>query len=118
MATNLIADGDRIPFTAAGNITAGKIVVMTAGQKGCAGVAMETVTTGSVVAVAVRGVFEVTKAAGATLDFAVGEKVYTTSTGAATPTATGNTGLGIAYAAAVTGATTAQVLLTPGGGLL
>lgn len=117
MPTTLVAEGDRIPFTAAGNITAGQIVVMLAGTTGSAGVAMDTVTTGAVVPVAVTGVFTVTKAAGATLDFAVGERVFTTSTGAATPTATSNTGLGFAYAAAVTGATTVQVRLVQGGSL-
>ena len=115
MPTTLVQDGDRWPITASGNVTAGNIVVIFSGIKGLAGVAMDTVTTGTVVPVATKGVFTVTKKAGATLDFAVGEPAYTTATGAATPTATGNTPLGRAFAAAVTGATTVQVQLISAG---
>lgn len=117
MATTYVADGDRIPYTCAAAVTAGQIVVLTAGTTGSAGVAVESGVTGDVIPVAVAGVWTVTKKAGATLDFAVGERAFTTATGAVTPTATGNTGIGYAYAAAVTGATTAQIRLVQAGSL-
>ena len=118
MATTYVGDGDRKTVTVGANYTGGDIYVMTAGAKGSAGVIVDTVLNGGQGVVALSGVWAVRKKAGANLDFAIGEKVYTTATGDATMTATGNTPLGIAWAAAVTGATTCQVKLVQAGGLL
>jgi len=109
MTTNLVQDGDVISYTAPGNITKGAIVPLTE----CAGVALNTVTTGGICQVALAGVFTVTKKAGATIDFAVGEYVQTLTTGGVEKAvATGGSEcLGMAVEAAVTGATTVKVKL-------
>jgi len=109
MATNLSQYGDVINYTAPGNITKGAIVPLTE----CAGVALNTVTTGGICQVALEGVFSVTKKAAATLDFAVGEYAQTLTTGGVEKAVAtgGSETLGIAVEAAVTGATTVLVKL-------
>jgi len=109
MATNYTQEGDVISFTAAGNITKNAIVPLTE----CAGVALNTVTTGGICQVALEGVFTVPKKAAATLDFAVGEYVQTLTTGGVEKAVAtgGSETLGIAVEAAVTGATTVKVKL-------
>lgn len=109
MATNLSQYGDVINYTTTGDITKGAIVPLAQ----CAGVALDSGTTGAVIPVALEGVFTVTKKAGATLDFAVGEYAYTLTTGGAeVAVATGGSEvLGIAIVAAATGATTVTVKL-------
>jgi predicted RecA/RadA family phage recombinase len=102
-------EGNIINVTTAGNVTAGNICPLTE----IAGVYLDTGTTGAVIPVALEGVFVVAKKAGATLDFAVGEKVQTLTTGGAekaVPTG-GSEPLGIAVEAAATGATTVKVKL-------
>lgn len=109
MSTNLSQYGDVIDYTTSGDITKGAIVPLNE----CAGVALDSGTTGAVIPVALEGVFSVTKKAGATLDFAVGEKVQTLTTGGVEKAVAtgGSEPLGIAVAAAVTGATTVLVKL-------
>ena len=112
MPTNLLNDGMTMTVAApTGGYTQGAIYKGT--DRG--GVILETVTGGASVAVALEGAFQVTKKAGANLDFAVGEKVCILTTGGvnkAVPYATGNPiPLGHAIAAAVTGATTVNVKL-------
>lgn len=110
MATNYLQEGDVINYTAGGAITSGAIVPLAE----CAGVALASATgSGAVIPVALEGVFTVAKKAGATLDFAVGEKVQTLTTGGVEKAVAtgGSEPLGIAVAAAVTGATTVDVRL-------
>lgn len=106
---NYLQPGDVIDYTCAGNITLGNVVPLSE----CAGVALLSGVTGAVIPVALSGVFEVTKKAGATLDFAVGEKVQTLTTGGVEKAVAtgGSEPLGIAVEAAVTGATTVKVKL-------
>ena len=118
MATTYVGDGDRVTLTADNDYTAGDLYRLTAGAVGSVGVVVDTVASGATAVVALSGVWTVAKAAAGTMDFAVGEKVYMTSSGKARPTATGNTPVGIAFAAATTGATTMQVKLVQSGGLL
>ena len=109
MATNYTQDGDVINYTCAGDIVSGAIVPLTE----CAGVALQSGATGDVISLALEGVFTVTKKAGATLDFAVGEYAYSvTDSGVEKAVATGGTeALGVAVAAAATGDTTVAVKL-------
>lgn len=110
MATNFTQYGDVINYTAGAAITKGAIVPLTE----CAGVALDTATgSGAVIPVALEGVWTVTKKAGATLDFAVGEKVQTLTTGGVEKAVAtgGSEPLGIAVAAAATGDTTVAVKL-------
>jgi len=109
MATNYVQVGDVIDYTTTGNITKDAIVPLNQ----CAGVALDTGTTGAVIPVALEGVFTVAEKAAATLDFAVGEYAYSLTTGGAeVAVATGGTeAIGIAVEAAVTGATTVKVKL-------
>jgi predicted RecA/RadA family phage recombinase len=102
-------EGNIIKVTAGGTVTAGNICPL----QECAGVYVSSGGSGDVVAVALEGVFEVPKKAGATLDFAVGEKVQTLTTGGnERAVATGGSEpLGIAVEAAATGATTVKVKL-------
>ena len=118
MATTYVGDGERLSLTANNDYTGGDIYTLLAGSTGSAGVVVETVASGATAVVAMTGVWTVAKAAAATMDFAVGERVFVTSSGKARPTATGNTPLGYAVEAATTGATTAKVRLVQGGGLL
>ncbi len=79
------------------------------------GVYKETGPSGTKIAVAFEGVFDVVKKAAATLDFAEGEAVNILTTGGvnkAVPTTTGGLPrLGYAMVAATTGATTVRVRL-------
>lgn len=104
-----IQEGNAINVTLGGTVTAGDIVPLAE----VAGVALASGGSGEVIAVALEGVFEVAKKAGATLDFAVGEKVQTLTTGGVErAVATGGSEpLGIAVEAAATGATTVKVKL-------
>lgn len=104
-----ISEGLTVPLTLGGTVAAGAIVAL----NDVAGVLVLGGVSGDVRPVALEGVFEVAKKAGATLDFAVGEKVQSLSTGGVLKAvATGGAlPLGIAYEAAVTGATTVKVKL-------
>jgi len=110
MATNYVGEGDVIDYTAGGAITKGAIVPLSQ----CAGVALASATgSGAIIPLALDGVFTVTKKAGATLDFAVGEYAYTLTTGGVEKAVAtgGSEALGVCVEAAVTGATTVKVKL-------
>ncbi len=116
MATTYVGDGERLSITANNNYTAGDIYTLTSGATGSAGVVVDTVTSGNTAVIALTGVWTLSKAAAATMDFAVGERAFVTSSGKVRPTATANTPIGYAWEAATTGATTAKIRLVQGGG--
>jgi predicted RecA/RadA family phage recombinase len=106
MAKNFKGMGDVWNHTASGAIAAGDVVVMSA----IVGVALAAIADGAVGAVAVEGLFAVTKKSGDT--FAQGEAVYwDTTPGEATSTSSGNTLMGHAAEAAASGDATVTVLL-------
>lgn len=95
---NYIAPGDMLPFTASGAVASGDGVL--AGT--LFGVAAGDVADGEVGNLKTTGVFELPKAGSQA--WTVGAKVYWTSGGAATTTASGNTLIGVAYEAVGSGA--------------
>lgn len=107
MTNKYIGEGNTVAVTAAADFTQGDIVPLSE----CAGVALNTGVTGETISVALEGVFTVTKKAGATLDFAQGEKVQTLTTGGVEKAVAtgGSEALGVAWAAAATGDTEVQV---------
>lgn len=109
--TQQIQHGDQITYTAGGAITAGTIYRPVGAAAAAAGVNVTTGVSGDLISAAFEGVFTVTKAAGASENWAVGDKVYANSTPAGTKTATSNPCLGICVEAAATGATTGKVKL-------
>lgn len=96
---NYIAPGDMFPFTASGADVASGDGVM---QGSLFGVAAGDVADGESGVMKTTGVFELPKAASQA--WTVGAKVYWTSGGAATTTASGNTLIGVAYEAVGSGA--------------
>lgn len=109
-AGDKISDGYAYTITApTGGLTKGAIYEGTE----VAGVVQDSVTGGDSVSIAFSGVYEVTKKAAATLDFAFGEGVYSLTTGGVNKAVpTGSTILlGYAMEAAATGATTVKVKL-------
>jgi predicted RecA/RadA family phage recombinase len=102
-----LQEGRVIDVVLTGSATAGQIAPLAE----CAGVYLGSGTSGQTVPVGLEGVFEVPKKAGATLDFAVGEYVQTLTTGGVEKAVAtgGSKPLGIAVAAAATGATTVRV---------
>lgn len=111
MSTNKVSDGLTVNYTApTGGIAGGAIVLGT----NRAGVALNSVTGGAVVPLAVSGVYTVTKSAGAGEAMTFMDKVFAKVTGGVNvASATGTVPLGHATVAAVTGATSATVLLGP-----
>lgn len=109
MSNGYLGEGAQITYTATGNVTEGTLVQFT----NAVGVALNTVTTGSNVPVAIVGEFSLTKTAAADTGFTQGDAVYVTSTGKINNTATGDKFVGFATAAAVTGATAVNVILAP-----
>lgn len=107
MSNGYVSKGNNINYTATGNVTEGTLVQFT----NVVGVALNTVTTGSVVPVAISGEFSLTKTAAADTGFTQGDSVYVTSTGKINNTATGDKFVGFATAAAATGATSVSVIL-------
>jgi len=108
MATNQINEGKVLTVTAAGAVTAGSIWTGT----NCAGVYLGGGVTGDNVPVALEGVFNVAKTASATDIFTLGDEVYAVATGGTNEAQiTGGVPLGIAWAPAVSGATTVRVKL-------
>ena len=105
--------GDKATITApTGGLT--KDTLFASGDR--AGVVLETVSAGEKVSIAYEGEFLLPKKAGATLDFAIGEKVVSLTTGGVercvpVAAATGGEAVGWATAAAATGATEVQVKL-------
>jgi len=106
---NYTGKEDVITVTAAtGGVTGGAIW---RGDE-VAGVYVQSATGGDLVGVAVEGGATVTKAAGATTAFAVGQKAYATTGATATPvTGANNLPLGFAVEAAATGATAVKIKL-------
>ncbi|HQL75982.1 MAG TPA: DUF2190 family protein [Phycisphaerae bacterium] len=109
-----IHDGNSIDYIPGADVTAGDVIV----QGTLVGVAKLDIAANTLGALAVRGVFDVAKAAVA---FTPGAAVYwdadgnpvggTAGTGAATTTRTGNTFMGFALAAAAETATTVRTAL-------
>ena len=109
MSNGYLGEGSRINYTTTGDLTEGTPVQFT----NIVGVALNTATTGVVVPCAIEGEFALTKVAAADTGFTQGDAVYISSTGKLNNTATGDLLVGYASAAAVTGATTVNVILAP-----
>ena len=108
MAKNFIHEGDVLNYTAGANIASGQFVLIGA----IGGVAIGAIANGATGAVRVKGVFSVPKASGAVTQ---GAKLYWDATNSVlTTTASGNTIVGVAAAAAQSGDATAQILLNVG----
>lgn len=108
MAKNFIHEGDVLNYTAGANIASGQFVLIGA----IGGVAIAAIANGATGAVRVKGVFSVPKATGAVTQ---GAKLYWDATNSVlTTTASGNTIVGVAAAAAQSGDATAQILLNVG----
>lgn len=96
---NFIAHGDMVPFTASGaDVASGEGVL----SGSLFGVAAGDVTDGEAGVMKTTGVFQLPKVGSQA--WAVGAKVYWTSGGAATTTASGNTLIGTAFEAVGSGA--------------
>lgn len=102
-----LGEGSKINYTATGAVTQGTLIQLT----NLVGVALNTGVTGDTIPLAIDGEFELTKVAAADTGFTQGDAVYVTSTGKINNTATGDKFVGFASAAAVTGATTVNVIL-------
>jgi len=108
MAKNFIHEGKILNYTAGANIASGQFVLI--GTIG--GVAIAAIANGATGAVQIQGVFSVPKASGAVTQ---GAKLYWDATNSVlTTTASGNTIVGVAAAAAQSGDATAQILLNVG----
>lgn len=108
MATNIIDSGKEIPYTCTGNVASGALVK--AGNM--FGIAKSAGVNGDVIALAtgVRGTLR--KLDGASSSFAVGDNVYWDNTNSnCTVSATSNTRIGVATAAAANAATSVEVKL-------
>lgn len=115
-AGDKVQDGDTIYYTTTGAVTKGDVKAL---GTGLVGVAMETnATTGSVISLATRGVYELPTATGTAI--AQGDLCFFSSGGAVTETAT-DTPAGACWAtkSAGTGLTTVQVRIneTAAGGI-
>lgn len=110
MTTALKADGNVWPYAATGNVTAGDLKTIGSAM---VGVALETGVTGDTIPLGVRGIYQVTRTAAATLT-AQGANAYATSTGALVATTTGNVFAGKLAKAAATADTTAYLAVNFG----
>ena len=110
MATaTFIHDGSAIDYTPTSDVAAGDVVV----QNDLVGIAKQPITAGALGALAVVGVFDVPKATGAGTAIGAGAKVYWDAANSqATGTATGNTYMGKAVAAAGNDDATVRVRLS------
>lgn len=106
MATNYVEEGKVLQYTASGaDIASGDLVNI----GNLAGVAITDIADGETGAVQIYGVFSLPKASGA---ISQGAKVYWDSANSnVTTTASGNTIIGVAATAHISGDTTANVLL-------
>lgn len=111
MATNKIADGEKLTIVAPYAVTKGNIVLFGAGF----GVAEDNAASAANVVVDVSGgVFSFSKIAAASNSFALGANVYWDNTNSkVTASATSNTRIGIAVAAYTTADTSANVKVFP-----
>ncbi len=108
MATNYVQEGKTLNYTAGADITSGQFVLV--GTIG--GVAKTDIANGKTGAVHVCGVFSLPKASGAVTQ---GAKLYwDESESEVTTTATDNTLIGVAAAAAASGDSNVHVLLNVG----
>jgi predicted RecA/RadA family phage recombinase len=108
MATNYVQEGKTLNYTAGADITSGQFVLV--GTIG--GVAKTDIANGKTGAVHVCGVFSLPKASGAVTQ---GAKLYwDDSESEVTTTATDNTLIGVAAAAAASGDSNVHVLLNVG----
>ncbi len=108
MATNYVQEGKTLNYTAGADITSGQFVLI--GSIGA--VAKTDIANGKTGAVHICGVFSIPKASGAVTQ---GAKLYwDESESEVTTTATDNTLIGVAAAAAASGDSNAQVLLNVG----
>lgn len=108
MATNYVQEGKTLNYTAGADITSGQFVLI--GTIG--GVAKTDIANGKTGAVHICGVFSIPKATGAV---AQGAKLYwDDSESEVTTTATDNTLIGVAAAAAASGDSNVHVLLNVG----
>jgi len=117
MATNYVQPGDVIEYTAGADISSGDVVVV--GDN--VGIALTDIANGATGSVQIAGVFTVPKTSGTAWN--QGDRVdYDVSAGEFHKGLTAASGdvenCGIAFAAAASGDTTANVLLTPGTGTL
>jgi len=108
MSTNKVQCGDTITVPAPGSVTSGDLVVI----GGLFGVAVTSAGTGELVALETEGVFSLPKVTGV---IAVGDPVYWDSSASKVTvsrvTDTGDLLIGVAVAAATSGAATADVRL-------
>lgn len=114
MAQNYIESGEVKDLVLSGTVTSGSIVEI----GDLVGIALGSGVSGETVAVALEGVFEVTKVTGSGKSFALGQKVYSNGAGSVTPSATDGGSpavdyklVGHAWTTATTTATTVQVRL-------
>ena len=104
-----VQDGSSIDYTPSADVAAGDVVV----QNDLVGIAKQPIAAGALGALAVVGVFEVPKATGAGTAIGAGAKVYWDAANSqATASATGNTYMGKAVAAAGDDDTTVRVRLS------
>lgn len=109
MATNYIQEGKALNYTPSGaDVSSGDLVVIGT----IAGIAKTDIADGKTGAVHISGVFSVAKASGAVSQ---GAKLYWSSANSnLTTTASGNTLVGVAAAAALSGDATIPLLLNVG----
>lgn len=109
MATNYVQEGKALNYTPSGaDVASGDLVIIGT----IAGVAKTDIADGKTGAVHICGVFSLAKASGAVTQ---GAKLYWSSANSnVTTTATGNTLIGVAAAAAASGDASIPVLLNVG----
>jgi predicted RecA/RadA family phage recombinase len=123
MTTALVQDGTSVAYTCTGNVTAGNLYSLgvtgtsltNVAHNGMPAVAINSGTTGDEVTMKVEGVFSLSKIAEAASSLVVGQKALFRTTGGVQEItgvlAAADGVAGQAWAAAVTGATTAIVRL-------
>jgi len=109
MATNYVQEGKALNYTPSGaDVASGDLVIIGT----IAGVAKTDIADGKTGAAHICGVFSIAKASGAVTQ---GEKLYWNSTNSnVTTSASGNTLIGVAAAAAASGDASIPVLLNVG----
>ena len=108
MAKNFVQEGKALNYTAGSDINSGDFVLIDT----IGGIAKTAIANGKVGAVHVTGIFNVAKATGAITQ---GAKLYWDNTNKVlTTTASGNTIVGVAAAAAASGDATVAILLNVG----
>jgi predicted RecA/RadA family phage recombinase len=112
MATNLITSGDIITVTGpTGGVSSGGVVVVRSGTSGMIAVVINDIAAAATGPAYIEGEFELTANAGTGKTFAVGDKLYWSSSVGLTKTTTGNTLAGTCTEAKSASATTGKVKL-------